>query len=106
MTSTEQPFDLSMPGVDPHWFDDYRRACSELSLLYATAFNCMEVELGEAAALALAPVLLPRVVAAAEQEAGFLAQQREQRRLQQLAEEQWQANPPAPVMAARAENPW
>ena len=106
MSSSEQPLDLSMPGVDPHWFDDYRRACSELSLLYATAFNSMEVELGAEVALALAPVLLPRVVAAAEQEAVFLAHQREQQRLQQLEQEQWQVNLPAPVVAARAENPW
>jgi len=106
VNSAEETAELAMPGVDPHWFEDYSRACSELSHLYATAFSRMEVELGGDVALTLAPVLLPRVVAAAEQEAGFLAQQREQQRLQRLEEEQWQVSPPAAVVVTRAENPW
>jgi hypothetical protein len=102
---------VSMPGVDPHWFEDYRQACSEISYLYGAAFKTLEVELGEATALALAPVLLPRVVAAAEQEAGMLAQNRAMKRQEQWEEErlrafQQQQLQSAQVRQQQPENPW
>jgi hypothetical protein len=102
---------VSMPGVDPHWFDDYRQACSEISYLYGAAFNTLEAELGAEIALSLAPVLLPRVVAAAEQEAGMLAQNRALKRQQQWEEErlrsfQQQQLQSAQLRQEQPETPW
>jgi hypothetical protein len=102
---------VSMPGVDPHWFDDYRQACSEISYLYSAAFKTLEQEMGAEIALSLAPVLLPRVVAAAEQEAGMLAQNRALKRQQQWEEErlrsfQQQQLQSAQLRQEQPETPW
>jgi len=98
-------FAAAMPGIDPLWFDDYSRACSELAHLYATAFDRISIEMGIDTALALAPVLLPKVVATAEQEAGLLAEQR--RALQQEQwEEQQQEREAAAAVIITAQNPW
>ena len=94
-------------GVDQAWLEDYTRACGELACLYATAYDELSTAMGLATALALAPVLLPKIVATAEQEAGVLAERR--RRLQQ---EQWelqqlgQAPEAAAAVIITAENPW
>ena len=96
-------------GIDQAWLRDYTRACGELACLYATAYDELSTAMGLATALALAPVLLPKIVATAEQEAGVLA---ERRRTQLLLEEQWeqQRQQQAPEAAAAviitAENPW
>jgi hypothetical protein len=91
---------------DP-WFDDFSDGCSRAARLYATAFDRMTQEMGEQVALALAPVVLPQVVAMAETQASQLEAMRFQRALQQQEREMAQAvqqqiygRPQQP------ENPW
>ena len=96
-------------GIDQAWLEDYTRACGELACLYATAYDELSTAMGLATALALAPVLLPKIVATAEQEAGVLAERR--RHLQLLQQEQWEQRQQQPPEAAAAviitaENPW
>ena len=96
--------------MDQAWREDYTRACGELACLYALAYDELSTAMGLETALALAPVLLPKIVATAEQEAGVLAERR--RHLQLLQQEQWeqQRQQQAPEAAAAviitAENPW
>jgi hypothetical protein len=91
---------------DP-WFEDFADGCSRAAHLYATAFDRMTIELGDATALALAPVVLPQVVAMAEAQASQLEAMRFQRALQQQEREMTEAmqqqiygRPQQP------ENPW
>lgn len=93
-------------GIDPAWLEDYSRVCGELACLYATAFDQLSTEMGIATALALAPVLLPKVVATAEQEAGDLAQRRFQLMQEQWQQQQDQAPGAAAAVIITAENPW
>lgn len=89
------------------WFEAYTRGCSEAAHLYATAFDRMVVEMGDEIALALAPVVLRDVVAAAQEQA-LRAEARQQqmaaaRREQQLWEAAQQMAAERPLMP---ENPW
>ena len=93
-------------GIDPAWLEDYSRVCGELACLYATAFDQLSTEMGIATALALAPVLLPKVVATAEQEAGFLAERRSQLQQEQWQQQQDQAREAVAGVIITAENPW
>lgn len=93
-------------GIDPAWLEDYSRVCGELACLYATAFDQLSTEMGIATALALAPVLLPKVVATAEQEAGFLAERRSRLQEEQWQQQQGQAREAAAGVIITAENPW
>lgn len=93
-------------GIDQAWLEDYSRVCGELACLYATAYDKLSTEMGIATALALAPVLLPKVVATAEQEAGDLAQRRFQLMQEQWQQQQDQAPGAAAAVIITAENPW
>ena len=93
-------------GIDPEWLEDYSRVCGELACPYATAFDQLSTEMGIATALALAPVLLPKVVATAEQEAGFLAERRSRLQEEQWQQQQGQAREAAAGVIITAENPW
>ena len=95
-------------AADP-WFEDFKRGCSRAAHLYATAFDRLVVELGdEGTAMALAPTVLPQVMAMAEAEASHLeamrharaaaerervayeaAQQRQQRQREQGGGQPW-----------------
>lgn len=96
-----------MHGIDPAWLEDYSRVCGELACLYATAFDQLSTAMGIEPALALAPVLLPKLVATAHQEAGFLAERRSQLQQEQWQQQQGQATgAAAPAVIITAENPW
>jgi len=58
--------EFSAETRDALWSQDYAAACSQVSHLYAIAFERFSLELGPDVALALAPSLLPQVMQAAE----------------------------------------
>jgi hypothetical protein len=89
--------------VDPQWLEDYRQACGEITVLYGEAFGCLSDELGITNALELAPLLLPRVVAAAEQTA---MEMREERINRELLQRQAEQQPQRVVVDELPENPW
>ena len=99
-------FAAAMPGIDPAWYADYSRVCGELACLYATAFDQLTTEMGIETALALAPVLLPKVVATAEQEAGLLAEQRRALENWEQQQQQEQGREAAAAVIITAQNPW
>lgn len=95
---------MSEGSLDPQYLEAYRGACREATQLYAVAFDCMTEQLGVSSSLQLAPLLLPKVVAAAQQQAmERLSEQFNEellRQQQQLSEEE------KAQQDIRAENPW
>jgi hypothetical protein len=93
-------------GVDP-WYDDFRNGCSKAAHLYATAFERMSLEMGEATALALAPTLLTQIVNMAEAQATQLETMRFERAALERERDYWQQSQDAALARpAMAQNPW
>jgi hypothetical protein len=87
---------------------DYSQACVDVAGLWATAYKALEDELGGATAVALAPTVLPPLLASAERIAAQQAAERFQL-LEREAMQQWkeQAQADAPVIDAFIpRNPW
>lgn len=96
----------SEAGFDDSWLIDYSQACVDVAGLWATAYKALEDAVGAAAALALAPTVLPPLLASAERIAAQQAAERFQA-LQEQAEAEWKQQAAAePIESFLPRNPW
>jgi hypothetical protein len=91
------------PTFDPMWQADYVQACRDVTALWAAAYQALAEELGDGIATALAPTVLPPVVAMAEQMAATAATER----LNDIRERIWQEQAKvSPIDAFLPRQPW
>jgi len=92
------------PTFDPMWQADYVQACRDVTALWAAAYQALAEQMGVEVALALAPTVLPPVVAMAEQLAATAATER----LNEIREKLWQeqAQQLVPIDAFLPRQPW